>query len=103
MDYSIKIGELDFVWDENKNQLNIERHGITFLQATTAFNDPFGRIDYDDEHSDYEDRFILIGNNIEGKLLTVCHCIREGGVIRLISARKATKEEMRGYHNQQFG
>lgn len=102
MDYNISIGELEFVWDENKNLLNIEKHGITFLQAATAFNDPFGRIDYDEDHSDHEQRFILIGNNIEGKLLMVCHCIREGGVIRLISARKANKSEIREYHNQRF-
>ena len=103
MDYSIDIGEFRFIWDENKNQLNIEKHGITFLQAATAFNDPYGRIDYDEDHSELEERFVLIGNNIEGKLLMVCHCIREGGVIRIISARKANKVEMRKYHDQRFG
>lgn len=102
MDYRIDIGEFSFVWDENKNQLNITNHKISFLQAATVFNDPHGRVDYDEGHSDYEERFSIIGYNIEGKLLVVCHCIREGGVIRIISARKAEKVEIRKYHNRRF-
>ena len=83
-----------FDWDSSKNQANRRKHGITFRQAETAFDDENALIEYDDDHSYDEDRFILIGMSKELKLLVVCHCYRDSGsVIRIISARKANRFE----------
>ena len=102
MDFYINIGEFSFVWDENKNQLNIERHKIKFKEAATVFSDHAAKVDYDEEHSQYEERFSIIGRSDVGNLLMVVHCIRDGGVIRLISARKATKSEEKRYYSNEF-
>lgn len=90
--------QLRFEWDENKNQINIIKHKVSFEEASTVFRDVDAMIDYDAEHSNDEDRFVIIGNSIEGNLLMVCHCERKGGVIRIISARKANKGEQRKYY-----
>jgi len=83
-----------FDWDVKKNLMNIEKHGVSFKMAASSFFDP-DAITFDDEdHSQDEDRFILIGVNKYDKLLTVCHCYREkGNVVRIISARKANQTE----------
>ena len=87
-----------FDWDIKKNLINIEKHGVSFKMAASAFFDPMAiRVD-DDEHSQDEDRFILIGVNKYDNLLTVCHCHRNGGdVVRIISARKANQYEKEIY------
>ena len=85
--------EIRFEWDDRKNQINIKKHGISFLEAEEAFFDDCADRFDDPEHSIGEERFLLIGATVRG-LLMVCHCYREEGeVIRLISARKATKNE----------
>lgn len=99
MDYNIDTGDFRFVWDENKNQTNIVKHNISFEEARTVFKDDCALVDFDPDHSESEDRFIIIGASNIGNLLTVCHCEREGGVIRLISARRATKAEEKRYHD----
>ena len=87
-----------FEWDENKNAINIEKHGIDFNEASTVFFDEAGILFDDPEHSDEEDRFILLGVSYEANLCIVCHCYRESDtVIRIISARKATKKEEERY------
>jgi len=87
-----------FNWDKNKNLLNIEKHGISFKEAATAFLDPNAALMYDSEHSNEEERFKIIGHSEKLTLLMVCHCYREEGmVIRIISARNATKTE-EGYY-----
>lgn len=96
MGYNIGM-DIKFEWDENKNQINIVRHGISFVEASTVFRDTNAIIEYDVGHSQDEDRFIIIGHSVMGNLLMVCHCERDGGVIRLISARKATKIERKQY------
>ena len=89
---------LKFEWDENKNQTNIKKHGVSFEEASSVFNDPNTLILSDDVHSDVEDRFILIGFSYKYNLLVVCHCYRQNDeIIRIISARKATKNETREY------
>lgn len=88
-----------FEWDSNKEKLNIEKHnGITFTEASTVFND-YNAIVFDDpEHSEDEDRFIILGLSSKANLLIVCHCYREDDeVIRIFSARQATKEESEYY------
>ena len=87
-----------FEWDDKKNVLNIMKHGIDFHEAVTVFLDEDGLIINDPEHSEKEERFIIIGVSNKGNILIVCHCYRENDeVIRLISARKATKRETKQY------
>ena len=86
--------ELDFDWDDRKESVNIKKHGISFEEARTAFFDEHALQFFDPDHSDDEDRFILLGLSIKLRALVVCHCSRENeSVIRIISARKADKEE----------
>jgi len=83
------MSHLFFEWNEPKNASNIKKHGVSFDEAKTIFTDQFARLIADPENSDHEDRFILLGTSISSKLLVVCHCIRTGDSIRIISARKA--------------
>lgn len=74
------------------------KHGVSFEEASTAFEDPDAIVWPDEDHSEDEDRFILLGFSNTSSLLFVCHCYRmSDAVIRIISARKATKEEYRTY------
>ena len=87
-----------FDWDENKNQSNQEKHGIDFEEASTVFIDEQAILFDDPEHSDEEERFLLLGMSKSAKVCIVCHCYRESDtVIRIISARKATKKEVERY------
>jgi len=89
---------LHFEWDPVKSKANLDKHGVTFEEAITAFYDEAAIEFYDDEHSEWEDRFLLLGLSSDMKLLLACHCYRsEEGVIRIISARKATKNEAKHY------
>lgn len=78
-----------FTWDENKNALNKKNHGVSFEESETVF--------YDENHSENEDRFRILGYSDNGNLLLVVHCIRDEFVIRIISARKATETEKQNY------
>ena len=84
-----------FVWNENKNQFNIRKHGVSFQEAREVFNDENAIYDVDIEHSYDEERFMIIGMSESIKLLFVCYCERgeDGELIRIISARKADKSE----------
>jgi len=88
---------MKFEWDETKNRSNINKHGISFQDAVYVFSDPFALSSHDEEHSEEEDRWVLLGKNLNESLLLVVHTIRSGEVIRLISARKATKNERSSY------
>lgn len=91
---------MDFKWDTKKAKLNIEKHRISFEEATTVFYDPYAKIGHDPDHSDEEDRFILIGHSQRNNLLFVVHMYKESDkIIRIISARKATKNEKRDFEN----
>ena len=93
------IGML-FDWDTEKEIANVKKHGIDFAEAMTAFGDAHLQIYADEEHSDDEDRFILIGCSKKTRLLMVCHCYRNGdNITRIISARKATPHERKVYEN----
>jgi uncharacterized DUF497 family protein len=85
-----------FEWDPNKAKENLENHGISFDEASTAFGDTLSLAIYDPLHSEKEDRFVLIGNSYRNRLLVVVHTER-GDYIRLISARKATNKERKQY------
>jgi uncharacterized DUF497 family protein len=87
-----------FDWDENKNRINLEKHGITFEEASTVFFDDRAILFDDPEHSIDEDRFLLLGMSETAKVCIVCHCYRESDtVIRIISARQATRKEEQRY------
>ena len=84
--------------DENKNRINLEKHGITFEEASTVFFDDRAILFDDPEHSIDEDRFLLLGMSETAKVCIVCHCYRESDtVIRIISARQATRKEEQRY------
>ncbi|MBF0290280.1 MAG: BrnT family toxin [SAR324 cluster bacterium] len=89
---------LTFEWDPNKAKINMERHGISFDEASTAFQDPLSLTIDDPLHSEYEDRFILIGLSHRNRMLVVVHTER-GDNIRIISARKMTKQERKYYES----
>jgi hypothetical protein len=85
-------------WDERKNRANRNKHGISFEEARTVFLDENARVMPDSEHSADEERFVLLGLSTSLKILVVCHCYRERDrVIRIISARKADREEQSQY------
>ena len=90
-----------FEWDPEKAKRNLEIHGITFDEESTAFKDTLSSTILDPLHSEYEDRFVLIGTSFRNRLLVVVHTER-GDKIRIISARKATKPE-RKYHEENVG
>ncbi len=90
--------QLRFTWDPAKATANLQKHGISFEEAQTVFYDENAVEFYDDEHSEWEDRFLLLGISAKLRLLIICHAYRaEEGVIRLISARKANKQEASFY------
>lgn len=89
---------IQFKWDENKNRRNKREHGVSFEEAQTVFLDENAIRFYDPDHSEDEDRFIMLGISFKLRVLVVCHCYRENDeVIRLISARKADKDEIQDY------
>lgn len=90
---------MNFVWDDNKAALNQQKHGVSFTEAATVFDDENGLVIFDPDHSESEDRFIILGMSYALRLLVVCHCYRENDEqIRIISARKATRNETSNYN-----
>jgi len=89
---------LEFRWDERKNRGNRRKHSVSFEEAQTAFYDEGARLYDDPDHSEDEERFILLGISFRLRVLVVCHCYRESDtVIRIISARKADQDEEGDY------
>ena len=92
------MSALHFEWDERKAAANLRKHGVSFEEARSVFYDEHARLIADPDHSEDEDRFVLLGLSAALKVLVVCHCYRSGsGVIRIISARKASAREARSY------
>ena len=86
--------DLSFEWDSRKALANRRKHGVSFEEAREAFADEQGLLLHDPDHSDDEDRFVLLGLTAALNLLVVCHCHRGSDeVIRIISARKADRQE----------
>lgn len=89
---------LAFEWDESKDRVNQRKHGISFSESRGVFFDDLAVEFYDDKHSDWGNRFLLLGMSPKKRVLLVCHCMRQGGsVIRIISARKASSSEKKLY------
>ena len=94
-----------FDWDEDKNRINYQKHGITFEEASTVFDDENLEILPDEDHSNDEERFLAIGYSAglvyQPRLLLVCHCYRMNDtIIRLISARRPSKHERKNYEER---
>ena len=100
--YNINIGEITFEWDAQKNTINIKKHGISFEEAATVFYDDEALLFDNPDHSIEENRFLILGVSQTEMLCIVSHCYKDSeDRIRIISARKADKEEKEVY-NEQF-
>ena len=92
------MSKVRFDWDPRKAEFNRKKHGVSFEEAKSVFLDEHAKLIDDPDHSEDEDRFVLLGLSSSLRLLLVCHCYRSRGtVIRLFSARKATRDEMKSY------
>jgi uncharacterized protein len=92
------MSDLHFEWDPRKAAVNERKHGVGFEEAKSVFSDERAKLIDDPDHSEEEDRFVLLGLSGSLRVLVVCHCYREeGNVIRIISARKATTRESKFY------
>jgi uncharacterized protein len=92
------MNELQFEWDKRKEKTNIQKHGVSFEEARAVFYDENAIQFFDPDHSDDEDRFILLGISFKLRTLVVCHCFKESeGIIRILSARKADDDEENEY------
>ena len=95
------MNDLKFDWDKDKAISNKKKHGISFEEAVTAFYDEDALESHDPDHSEDEDRFIMLGLSFKTRTLVVSHCVRESGsLIKIISARKATKLETKKYREE---
>ncbi len=89
---------ISFEWDETKNKTNIDKRGVSFEEAKTVFYDESAIEFFDNDHSENEERFLLLGRSYKLRIIIISHCVRENGSkIRIISARKATKNEQKYY------
>lgn len=96
--YIVHMTDLSFEWDETKSKTNKSKHGVSFEEAQTVFFDEHAMRFLDPDHSEQEERFILLGISFKLRVLVVCHCYRKSDtVIRIISARKAIKTESNSY------
>ena len=92
------MSTLSFEWNERKAAANAKKHGVSFDEAKSVFVDERAKLIGDPDHSEGEDRFVLLGLSSVLRLLLVCHCYRaEGNVIRIVSARKASAHESKSY------
>ncbi len=95
------MAELQFDWDPRKDTANQRKHGVSFEEALTVFSDERALLIDDPDHSDDEDRFALLGLSASLRTLVVCHCYREArDIIRIITARKATRPERAEYEKR---
>ena len=96
--FTYNVHMIQFEWHPSKATANLKKHQVSFEEAQTVFYDEFAVQFFDEDHSVDEERFFMLGISVQSKLLIVCHCEREGGdIIRIISARKATKRESAFY------
>ena len=88
-----------FIWDDSKYIENIDKHRITFEEASTVFEDENAIYEFDGAHSETEERFTVLGYSEQARMVVVCHCFRNGdSLVRIISARRATKSEQKLYY-----
>ena len=94
---SVWMGKLEVEWDDEKAAANLRKHGISFVEAATVFQDENGLYEYDEGHSELEDRFHLIGISSKQRMMVVIHVERESLRLRIISARDPTSAERSRY------
>lgn len=94
---------MEFEWDKAKAAANFKKHKVTFDEACTVFSDPLARIFDDEEHSIEEHREVIIGHSIINRLLLVCFTEREVKIVRIFSARQATRNERQDYEENADG
>ncbi|MEI8010681.1 MAG: BrnT family toxin [Candidatus Nitrotoga sp.] len=96
--YNVHMISIRFEWEPRKASANLKKHGVSFEEAKSVFYDESAKFISDPDHSEDEERFILLGLSHALRVILVCHCYRsEGNVIRIISARKATPKEFKSY------
>ena len=88
---------MEFRWDDKKSKSNVTKHSISFEEAKSVFLDEYARLKHDPDHSLDENRYLLLGMSSSLKILVVVHTVIEDDIIRLISARKATRRESKQY------
>jgi uncharacterized DUF497 family protein len=98
----LKLGNLHFVWDDKKAASNLTKHGVSFPEAATAFLDEYAEMDADPDHSEEENRFLLLATSVRQRILLVVHVERDVH-IRIISARAAKPNERRRYEQTRTG
>ena len=86
-----------FEWDPRKSKANLREHGVSFDEASSAFDDPEGRVEFDPTHSQNEDRFWLLARSLRDRPLVISFCYRDADVVRIISARKASRSTRLAY------
>jgi len=92
------MSNIAFEWDKAKSESNVKKHGVSFPEATTVFYDENAMVISDEDHSGSEERFVILGLSTKLRILVVVHCYKESDkIIRIISARKATKNEQKQY------
>ena len=92
------MDDIKFTWDKKKAKLNLQKHKISFEEAVTSFHDNNARFMHDPDHSNVEDRYLLMGMSCSMRILVIVHCYRkDASEIRIISARKADKNEKKQY------
>ena len=90
-----------FEWDEDKSRANLKKHGVTFVEAQSVFYEDGALLFDDPDHSQEEQRYLLVGPSVRGRVLVVVHCCREeNDVLRIISARQATRKEQEAFRSQ---
>jgi len=99
---SLKLGNLHFDWDDEKAASNLVKHGVSFPEAATAFLDEFAEMDADPDHSEEENRFLLLATSARQRILLVVH-VERGVHLRIISARQAKRHERRRYEQTRTG
>lgn len=92
----VSLYGLEFEWDERKAGANFKKHGVSFLEAASAFLDELSLVIADPDHSEEENRFVLVGQSVHGRVLVVVH-VERGVRLRIISARRATRREREDY------
>ena len=101
-DVEYTLDDMTFSWNEIKAEINKKKHGVSFQEAASAFGDVNAQFYDDEEHSEDEERFILLGYSEMSRMLMICHCYRgiDANIVRIISARNATRQERQKYEER---
>ncbi|CZE51575.1 BrnT family toxin [Campylobacter geochelonis] len=92
--------EQNYEWSLTKERLNIIKHGVNFTEAKSVFADEYALVIFDEDHSETEERFLILGMSDKERILLVVHCYKENDTIRIISSRRATSRECKQYKEQ---